>query len=105
MEKPNVRCAILSTLIAKHRWGSPMDDEALLAFTGLGPNQEPVARDVIDDLRAARYIENCGKRGLKLDSSEFQMLADVLYYDCEWEPFEIESRLKHYEGWSDHDWA
>ncbi|SEP28039.1 hypothetical protein SAMN05216388_106216, partial [Halorientalis persicus] len=32
-------------------------------------------------------------------------LADVLYHECDWEPFEIKSRLKHYEGWENHNWA
>jgi hypothetical protein len=51
------------------------------------------------------YITNRGNRGIELDNSEFGQLAEVLYDECEWEPFEIKSRLKHYEGWRNHDWA
>jgi len=29
----------------------------------------------------------------------------VCYHECGWEPWEIESRLKHYEGIDNHDWA
>jgi len=56
-------------------------------------------------LRSKPYITNQGNRGIELDNSEFGHLADVLYHECDWEPFEIKSRLKHYEGWETHDWA
>ena len=38
-------------------------------------------------------------------SYAFDQLAHVLYHECEWEPFVIESRLKHYEGIDTHDWT
>ncbi len=45
MENPSVKCALLATMIAKHKWGTPIAEEA----------------------------------------------------------WEIDSRLKHYEGLDDHD--
>jgi hypothetical protein len=56
-------------------------------------------------LRGASYVTNRGNRGIELDNSRFGELADVLYRDCGWEPYQVRSRLKHYEGWDDHDWA
>lgn len=105
MKKPNIRCALLAVLIAKHRWGSPLTEENLLDFAAIDPNRYPEAKDTIDDLRDEPYVDDEGKRGLQLNNSEFGELADVLYYECEWEPFEIRSRLKHYEGWDNHEWA
>ncbi|AEN07456.1 hypothetical protein Halar_0191 (plasmid) [halophilic archaeon DL31] len=65
----------------------------------------PTAREVYADLRSEPYITYRGNRGIELNKSNFDKLADVLYYDCGWEAWEIDSRLKHYEGIGDHDWA
>jgi len=65
----------------------------------------PTAHAVYADLRSEPYITYRGKRGIELDKSNFDALADVLYHECEWEAWEIESRLKHYEGLDEHDWA
>ncbi|AKH97054.1 hypothetical protein [Halanaeroarchaeum sulfurireducens] len=105
MRKPSVKCALLAAMIAKHRWGTPIGEEALLAVTAIDPNDYPKARDAVEELRSATYIESAGKRGISLDNSAFRELADILYYDCDWEPFEIRSRLKHYEGWETHEWT
>lgn len=105
MRKPSVKCALLAAMIAKHRWGTPIDRENLLAIAAIDPNEYPKARKVYEDLREARYVTNRGDRGIELDNGEFGALADVLYQDCEWEAFEIRTRLKHYEGWDRHEWA
>lgn len=105
MRKPSVTCALLAAMIAKHRWGTPIDEEHLLAVAALDPNDYPAARAAFDDLRGERYVVNAGQRGIELDNGEFDRLAEVLYHECEWEPFQIRSRLKHYEGWDRHEWA
>lgn len=92
-------------MLARHAWGTPIDEETLLAIAAVESHRYPAARAAFRDLRGESYVTARGKRGIELDSSEFGALADVLYYECEWEPFEIESRLKHYEGWDRHDWA
>jgi len=105
MRKPSVKCALLAAMIAEHRWGSPIVEENLLSISAIEASDYSTASDVFDDLRSAPYITNRGNRGIELDNGEFGQLADVLYQECEWEPFEIKSRLKHYEGWENHDWA
>lgn len=105
MRKPTVKCALLAAMIAKHRWGTPIDEDNLLAIAAVDQNDYPTAREVFDELRGKSYITNRGKRGIELDNGEFGALADVLYHECGWEAFQIKSRLKHYEGWDQHEWA
>jgi hypothetical protein len=105
MRKPSVKCALLAAMIAKHRWGTPIDEAYLLSIAAIDPNDYPTASDVFETLRSESYITNRGNRGIELDNGDFGRLADVLYHDCGWEPFQIKSRLKHYEGWDEHDWS
>lgn len=105
MRKPSVKCALLAAMVAEHRWGSPIVEENLLSISAIDMADYPTASDVFDELRSEDYITSKGKRGIELNNSQFGALADVLYYECEWEPYEIRSRLKHYEGWDDHEWT
>jgi len=105
MRKPSVKCALLAAIIAEHRWGSPIVEENLLSISAIETGDYPTASEVFEELRSEPYITNSGDRGIELNNSEFGVLADVLYDECEWEAFEIRSRLKHYEGWDRHDWA
>jgi len=105
MRKPSVKCALLAAMIAEHRWGSPVGEENLLSISAIETSDYPTASEVFDELRGEDYITSKGTRGIELNNSECGALADVLYDECEWDPFEIRSRLKHYEGWDDHDWA
>jgi hypothetical protein len=104
MQKPSVKCALLATMIAKHRWGTPIPREDLLELSAIDGDY-PTAREVYDELRTESYITYRGKRGIELDPSNFGDLADVLYHECGWDAWEIESRLKHYEGLEDHEWS
>jgi len=45
MEKPSVKCALLATVIAKHRWGTPITEGALLNLSAIDRDY-PTARDV-----------------------------------------------------------
>jgi hypothetical protein len=105
MRKPTVKCALLAAMLAKHGWGTPIDEDHLLAVAAIDGDEYPVAREEFADLRGATYTVNRGSRGIELDTGEFGTLAEVLYHECEWKPFEIRSRLKHYEGWENHEWA
>jgi hypothetical protein len=105
MRKPSVKCALLAAMIAEHRWGSPVGEENILSIAAIETSDYDTASEVFDELRSAPYMTNRGKRGIELDNGEFGPLADLLYHECEWDTFEIKSRLKHYEGWNHHDWA
>ena len=104
MEKPSVKCALLATMIAKHKWGTPITEEVLLNLSAIDGDY-PTAREVYADLRREAYITYRGNRGIELNKSRFGKLADVLVHECGWEAWEIDSRLKHYEGVKEHDWA
>lgn len=105
MRKPTTKCALLAALLARHGWGSPIPREHLLRIAALGPSEYPPARESFVELRNAEYVVNRGKRGISLDVGAFGALADVLYHECGWKPYQIKSRLKHYEGWGNHEWA
>lgn len=105
MRKSSVKCALLAAMLAKHKWGTPIDEENLLSIAAIDPNDYPTASEVFAELRGESYITNRGNRGIELNNSEFGRIADILYHECGWEPFQIKSRLKHYEGWDDHEWA
>jgi hypothetical protein len=105
MRKPTVKCALLAAMVAKHRWGSPIDEERLLAVSAIEKYRYLEAREVFSELRSEPFVRNAGKRGIELDNSAFGLLADFLYRECGWEPHQIRSRLKHYRGWDQHEWA
>jgi len=85
-------------MVAKHRWGTPLDREHLIAIAAIDPNDYQEGREAFESLRTEPYVTNRGDRGIELDNGAFGRLADVLRHDCRWEPFEIRRRLKHYEG-------
>lgn len=99
-----MKCAFLATMIPKHKWGTPITEDAPLNLSAIDGDY-PTARDIYADLLSETYITYRGNRGIELDQNGFEELADVLYHECGWEDWEIDSRLKHYEGIKDHDWA
>jgi hypothetical protein len=105
MHKPSVKCALLAAMVAKHRWGTPIDEDALVAIAAIETHEYPTAREAFQELRVEPYITDRRNQEIELDNGEFGKLADVLFHECEWSAFQIKSRLKHYEGWNRHDWA
>jgi len=63
------------------------------------------AKNTFEELRSADFISDYGNRGIELDNSNFDSLIDVLHYDCEWSKMELKTKLKHYEGWGNHDFS
>lgn len=92
-------------MIAKHRWGTPIGEDELLSIAAIDRSEYLRASEEFDELRSEEYITAVGRRGIELDNGCFALLAELLYHECGWEPFQIRSRLKHYEGWDQHDWA
>lgn len=108
MPSHEVYCAVLSFLISKHAWGTPRSVEEVVRKTAIDPANADAGdvRDAIDELRkVAPYVVDYDHGGVGLDNSEFGPLADYLYYRCDWSPEVIRTRLKHYRGWEQHDWA
>jgi hypothetical protein len=105
MHKPAVKCALLAAMVAKHRWGTPMNCDDLLAIAAVETHEYATARNVDERLREKPYVTNRGDREIELDTAAFGRLADVLYHECDWDATHVKSRLKHYEGWGDHEWA
>lgn len=96
-------CEVLAVLISRHSYGSPMDEERIINKAAV--EHDHIAAEAIEDLQYKPFINYYPQRGLEIDNSNFGSLADFLYHECGWEPFEIRTRLKHYEGWSQHDWV
>lgn len=105
MVSEEVRCGLLSYLIANHGYGGPKGKDEVVNNSGLRSDQLGDAKTAFEELRDYRFIVNGGKRGIMLNNSEFKALADYLYDSCGWAADDIILRLKHYEGWSNHTWS
>ncbi|WP_408611708.1 hypothetical protein [Halobacterium noricense] len=81
-----------------------MPEDTLLNLSSIDGDY-PTAREIYTELRSEPCLSYRGNRGIELDKSNFDQLADILYHECGWEAWEIDSRLKHYEGIDDHNWA
>ena len=73
-----LKCALLATLIAKHGWGSPIGKDSLVNDAGISSHQQGDGKDAFDDLRRASFITNCGKRGIKINTSNQGNLRHIL---------------------------
>ncbi|MFC3959756.1 hypothetical protein [Halovivax cerinus] len=105
MRRTRHLCALLRPLVSKHRYGAPLSEDELIRQTAFEKHEEGAVRDAISYLRTQPFIQSFDTRGIRLDSSTFGRLADFLYQECDWPAWEITTKLKHYEGWDDHDWA
>ena len=106
--KTGLYCALLRPLVSDHRYGAPLPKDEVIRRTPLNSNDIGPAKRAFDDLRKFAFIIDYGNRGVMLDSSNFDALADFLHDRCSrdsWPIWEIKTKLKHYEGWDDHDWA
>lgn len=101
-----VICSVLAYLISQHRYGSPVGKDTAVNRAGIRTDQKGEAKEAFDELRDAPFISDQDTRGIELDSSEFGKLADYLFVECssKWDEDNIRLRLKHYEGWSNHEW-
>lgn len=104
MHKPTLEGALVAAMVAKHRWGTPIDEDHLIAVSAVATHDYVVVRHVIDDLRHRPFITDHGWQDVELDNGRFDELADFPFRECGWRPTEVEIRLKHYEGWDEHDW-
>jgi len=97
----DLRCALLSALVAQHRYGQPIAQDELLRIASYQSHRGSEAKHAFDALRREPFIIEQGKRGIMLDNGAFGQLAQYLYDECGWEELELRVRLKHFEGWDD----
>lgn len=76
MQKPTVLCAMLATMVAKHRWGAPIGEDALLALSAID-GEYPAGRRAYERSKHEPFISVQGNRGIELDSGNFGALADT----------------------------
>lgn len=105
MVKSKHLCALIRPLVSKPRYGAPIVKDELVRQAAFEKHKEGDVREAYEELRTLSFIVDYGNRGMMLDSSQFGKLADFLYYRCDWPSWEITTKLKHYEGWGDHDWT
>lgn len=91
-------------VLLAHRGKKPMKVEAMLNLAAIPAGELGQAKHEIDDLLDQPFVWEMS-RGLAVDTSKFRQIADFLYYNCDYSREQIRVRLKHYEGWDDHDWA
>lgn len=96
-------CELLWPLLA-HRGKKPMPVDVLLFRAGIPVEDIGQARHEIDELCNLPFVFETA-RGLAIDTGKQGQIADYLYYECGYDKWKIQMRLKHYEGWGEHEWA
>lgn len=101
----DIYCALLSLLLKEHAYGTPVSKEKAVKLSAVARHDEGKAKDAFEELREEPFITDRGSRGIELNNSEFERLVEFLYQSCDWSEFDLKVRVKHYEGWSNHEWA
>lgn len=99
-------CALLSTLVSRHAYGSPLPKEVVINFAAVPSSELADAKETFDTIRKSPhfpFVNNHGGDFVSLNNSEFGELIEYLYHECGWSEFELRTRFKHYEGWDRHD--
>lgn len=104
MEEIALVCAILRVLVTAHAYGKPLPRDVLLNRASYPSHRGGAAKDAYETVRSMEFIIDHGPRGVQLDNSAFGALVQYLYDRCNWERFELELRIKHFEGWNDIEW-
>lgn len=97
-------CKVVRVLVTAHAYGSPLPADLSLRRAAIPSDELGAAKAAMESVRSYSFIEDHGSRGLMLDNGEFDSLAQWLYRRCDWKRFELELRLKHFEGWDELDW-
>jgi hypothetical protein len=100
----NYLCSLIRPLVSKHRYGAPIVKDELVHQAAFKSHEEGTVRDAYKNLQQLPFILNLGTRGVMIDSSEFESLVNYLYEECNWPTWEVTTKIKHYEGWANHDW-
>lgn len=103
MAEPEYLCELLWPLLS-HRGKKPMSIDMLLHTAAIPQEDLGQARREVGALTDLSFIAE-HPRGVAVDTSQLGNVADYLYYNCEYTKQQIKIRLKHYEGWENHEWA
>lgn len=98
--KPKYDCQLISVLVSRHCWGSPISRDAAVNFAAVPSHDLDRAKDDFETLRTSEaypFVGNRGPEQADLKTDEFGALAQFLYDTCDWERWKIESKLEHFE--------
>jgi hypothetical protein len=104
MNERAIMCSICRVLMTNHAYGKPLPQDVVLNKASFPAHDGTTAKAAFDRLRRKSFIVNYGTRGIQLDNSQFASLIQFLYDECDWERFELELRIKHFEGWDEIQW-
>lgn len=104
MSETELVCSIIRVLVTNHGYGKPLPRDVILNKASYPPHKGGAAKEAFELARKYAFITDHGNRGIMLDSGAFDTLVQFLYDECEWERFELELRIKHFEGWEDINW-
>ena len=97
-------CAICRVLVTNHAYGNPLPRDVILNKASFPVHKGATAKAAFDAVRQKPFITDYGKRGIQLDNAAFGALVQFLHDECDWERFELELRIKHFEGWDEINW-
>ena len=100
----SLTCAILRVLVTTHAYGKPIPKEVVLSRAAFPSHRGGAAKEPLDGVRKLDFVYDHGSRGIQLDTGSFGQLVQYLHDVCGWERFELELRIKHFEGWDSIEW-
>lgn len=104
MNEHEIMCSICRVLVTNHAYGKPLPRDVVLKNASYPVHEGDTAKVAFDALRRKTFITTHGRRGIQLNNTEFGSLVQFLHDECGWERFELELRIKHFEGWDDIQW-
>lgn len=104
MAELELMCSICRVLVTNHAYGKPVPRDLVLNKAAIPSHKGRNAKSAFETLRQRAFIVDHGKRGIQLDSSAFGALIRFLHDTCGWDRFELELRIKHFEGWDEILW-
>lgn len=97
-------CAILRALVSDHAYGKPRPEDVVLNKASYPRHEGGAAKEAYETVRKREFVIDHGPRGIMLDNDAFAALVQFLHDECGWDRFELELRIKHFEGWNTIDW-
>lgn len=96
LTETEIKCALLWRLVRSHGWANWLPDDELIK--AVPTHERGRARQVVANLNRESYIRQHHNRGLKINNSQIDRLADELHTTCNYSKFRIEATLSHFGG-------